>query len=251
MELINSERDHEQWAKGEKETEAPMAHSFESWQENSTSFINSYKNYLLSTTNLPSTILDARDMMRNRKSLPSHRWYSNKQAPKWHFWTPLFFSKSKPKLFPSKASQGREFCGLYTPATSSPSDLICCSPCQRRGTAGRRSNIPEELTRWKGPWCWEGLGSWGEGDDRGWDGWMASPTWWTWVWVNSESWWWTGRPGVLWFMGSQRVGQDWATELKTLINSLLRKLYQAKLIHFFGWYNLWIFPPVFNYFSYS
>ena len=53
----------------------------------------------------------------------------------------------------------------------------------------------------------------GEGDDRGWDGWMASPTWWTWVWVNSRRWWWTGRPGVLRFMGLQRVGQDWATEL--------------------------------------
>ena len=52
-----------------------------------------------------------------------------------------------------------------------------------------------------------------EGDDREWDGWMASLTWWTWVWVNSGSWWWTGRPGVLWFMGSQRVGHDWATEL--------------------------------------
>ena len=51
------------------------------------------------------------------------------------------------------------------------------------------------------------------GDDRGWDGWMASPTWWTWVWVNSGSWWWTGRPGMLWFMGSQRVGHDWVTEL--------------------------------------
>ena len=53
----------------------------------------------------------------------------------------------------------------------------------------------------------------GEGDDRGWDGWMASPTRWTWVWVNSGSWWWTGRPGVLWFMGSQRVRHVWATEL--------------------------------------
>ena len=53
----------------------------------------------------------------------------------------------------------------------------------------------------------------GEGDDRGWDGWMASPTWWTWVWVNSRSWWWTGRPGMLRFMGWQRVGHDWVTEL--------------------------------------
>ena len=53
----------------------------------------------------------------------------------------------------------------------------------------------------------------GEGDDRGWDGWMASPTQWTWAWVSSRSWWWTGRPGVLQFMGSQRVSHDWATEL--------------------------------------
>ena len=61
--------------------------------------------------------------------------------------------------------------------------------------------------------CWDGLGAGGEGDDRGWDGWMASLTRWTWIWVNSGSWWWTGRPGMLRFMGSQRVGHDWATEL--------------------------------------
>ena len=66
------------------------------------------------------------------------------------------------------------------------------------------------LTHWKRPWCWEGLGAGGEGNDRGWDGWMASLTQWTWVWIDSRSWWWTGRPGVLQFMGSQRV--DW-TEL--------------------------------------
>ena len=71
----------------------------------------------------------------------------------------------------------------------------------------------EELTHWKGPWCWEGLGAGGGGDNRGWDGWMASPTQWAGVWVNSGSWWWTGRPGELHFMGSQRVGHDWATEL--------------------------------------
>ena len=63
-----------------------------------------------------------------------------------------------------------------------------------------------------------------EGDDRGWDGWMASPTPWTWMWVDSRSWWWTGRPGVLCFMGSQRVGHHWATELNwsTLYFSLKR-----------------------------
>ena len=70
-----------------------------------------------------------------------------------------------------------------------------------------------ELSHWKKLWCWKGLGEEGEGDDRGWDGWMASPTQWTWVWVYSSSWWWTGRPGVLQFMGSQRVGHDWVTEL--------------------------------------
>ena len=71
----------------------------------------------------------------------------------------------------------------------------------------------KELTHWKRLWCWERLKAGGEGDDRGWDGWMASPTWWTWVWVNSGSWWWTGRPGVLQSMGSQRVRHDWVTEL--------------------------------------
>ena len=61
-------------------------------------------------------------------------------------------------------------------------------------------------------WCWEGLGA-GEGDDTGWDGWMASPTQWSWVWVNSGCWWWTGRPSVLQFMGLQRIGHNWATEV--------------------------------------
>ena len=71
----------------------------------------------------------------------------------------------------------------------------------------------KELTHWKRLWFWEGLGTGREGVNRGWDGWMASPTRWMWVWVNSRRWWWTGRPGVLWFMGSQRVGHDWETEL--------------------------------------
>ena len=71
----------------------------------------------------------------------------------------------------------------------------------------------EELTHLKRTWCWERLRAGGEWDGRGWDGWMASPTQWTWVWVDSGSWWWTGRPGVLQFMGSQRVRHNWATEL--------------------------------------
>ena len=74
----------------------------------------------------------------------------------------------------------------------------------------------EEMTHLKRPWCWERLKAGGEGDNREWVGSMASPTQWTWVWVNSGSWWWTGRPGVLLFMGLQKVGHDWATELNWL-----------------------------------
>ena len=71
----------------------------------------------------------------------------------------------------------------------------------------------EELTHLKRPWCWERLKAGGEGDGRRWDGWMASLTQWTWVWVSSKSWWWTGRPAVLHFLDSQRVGHYWAIEL--------------------------------------
>ena len=111
----------------------------------------------------------------------------------------------------------------------------------------------KELTHWKRLWCWEGLGAGGEGDNRGWDGWMASMTQWTWVWVNSRSWWWTGRPGMLRFMVSQRVGHNWATELTELIagiflvnqislNVLILSLVWYILIHeqkFFGVLNFW------------
>ena len=71
----------------------------------------------------------------------------------------------------------------------------------------------KELTPWKRRWCWERLKAGGEGDDRGWDGWMASPTRCTWVWANSKSWWWTGKAGVLQSMGLQRVRHGWVTEL--------------------------------------
>ena len=98
--------------------------------------------------------------------------------------------------------------------------LLDCTetqPVHPRTDAEAETPIPwppdEELTHWKRPWCWERLKVAGEGDDRRQDGWMASPTQWTWVWVNSRSWWWTGRPGMLQSMGSQRVGHDWATEL--------------------------------------
>ena len=68
----------------------------------------------------------------------------------------------------------------------------------------------EKLTHWKRPWCWERLKIGREGDDRGWDGWVASLTW---VWVSSRIWLWTGKPGVLLSLGSQKVGHDWVIEL--------------------------------------
>ena len=71
----------------------------------------------------------------------------------------------------------------------------------------------EELTHLKRPWCWERLRAGGEWDNRGWDGWMASLTQWIWIWVNSGSWWWKRRPGMLHSMRLQRVRHDWATEL--------------------------------------
>ena len=70
----------------------------------------------------------------------------------------------------------------------------------------------KEPTHQKTPWCWERLKAAGEGDDRGWDGWMVSLTQRTWVWANSGRWWRTGKPGVLQSMGLQRVRHDWATE---------------------------------------
>ena len=77
----------------------------------------------------------------------------------------------------------------------------------------------EERTHLKRPWCWERLRAGGEGDNTGWDGWMASPTLWTWVWASSRSWWWTGKPGVLQSLGSQRVGHNWVNEQLTYVNN--------------------------------
>ena len=88
----------------------------------------------------------------------------------------------------------------------------------------------EELTHLKRPWCWERLTAGGEGDDKGWDGWMASLTQWTWVWVSSGSWWWTGKPGVLQSMGLQRVRQDWATELNMYFIGNLYVIYGKEIL---------------------
>ena len=135
-------------------------------------------------------------------------------------------------------------------------ELWCWSRLLRVPWTARRSNqsILKEISHWvfvgrtdveaetlilwpphgkswligKRPGCLEGLRAGGEGDDREWDGWMASPTRWTWVWINSSSWWWTARPGILWFMGSQRVGHDWATELNWLNNRMIIIVYYNK-----------------------
>ena len=72
-------------------------------------------------------------------------------------------------------------------------------------------HLMRRMTHLKRPWCWERLKVGRKGDDRGWDGWLASPTQWTWVWVNSESCWQTGWCGVLQSMWLQRFGHDWAT----------------------------------------
>ena len=88
----------------------------------------------------------------------------------------------------------------------------------------------EELTCLKRRWCWGRLKARGEGDDRGWDGWIASPTQWTWVWVNSGRWWWTGKPGMLQSMGSQRVGHDWTDWTDWLTDISINSLYSLAII---------------------
>ena len=86
------------------------------------------------------------------------------------------------------------------------------------------ANWCEEPAHWKRPWSWERLKAGGEGDDRGWDGWMASPTWWTWVWVSSGSWWRTGKPDVLQSIGSQRVRHNWEIELNWTDPSEIKRI---------------------------
>ena len=129
--------------------------------------------------------------------------YKESWVPKnWCFWiivlektleSPLDYKEIQ--LVPPKGNQSWIFIGTW-----SWSSCNLASWCK-------------ELTHWKRSWCWERLRAGGEGDDREWHGWMASPTRWTWVWVDSRSWWWTVRPGVLWSMGLQRVRYDWVTEL--------------------------------------
>ena len=138
--------------------------------------------------------------------------YKESWAPKnWCFWTvvlekthesPLDCKEIQP-VHP-KADQSWVFIGRTDVEAETP---ILWPPDVKNWLVGK-------------DWCWERLKVGGEGDDRGWDGWTASPTQWTWVWVDSKSWWWTGRPGMLQSMESQRVGHDWATELNWELYSL-------------------------------
>ena len=102
----------------------------------------------------------------------------------------------------------------------------------------------EDLTYSKRPWCWERLKAGGEGDNRGWDGWMASSTQYTWVWASSGSWWWTVKPGVLQSMELQRVGHNWGTELTDSCHSFkdlpcpLPSYFSRNIDFLFAWQQL-------------
>ena len=151
----------------------------------------------------------------------SHVWmweldYKESWAPKnWCFWTvvlekplesPLVCKEIQP--VPPKGNQSWIFIGR----TDGEAETVTFA------TWGK------ELTHWKRPWCWERLKAGGEGDKSKWDGWMASLSQCTGVWVSSGSWWWTGRPGVLQSMGSQRVGHDSESKLTECIISTLYTL---------------------------
>ena len=148
--------------------------------------------------------------------------YKESWAPKnWCFWTvvlektlenPLDCKEIQPVLL--KGNQSWIFVGRTDAEAEIP---IFWSP---------------DLTHLKRPWCWGRLKAGWEGDDIGWDDWMASPTQWTWISVNSGRWWWTGRPGVLQPMGSQTVRHDWVTELNWRQSQ--RKLSPFMGLHFIG-----------------
>ena len=126
----------------------------------------------------------------------SHVWmweldYKESWTPKnWCFWTVVL---KKTLESPLDSTEIQDWCWSWNSNTLA----IWC----------------KEVTHWKRPWCWERLKVGGEGDNTGWDGWMASLTQWTWIWASSWSWWWTGKPGMLHSMQSQSVGYDWVTEL--------------------------------------
>ena len=130
--------------------------------------------------------------------------------------TPMFTAA----LFTRAGTRTQPSCPSARAGKDVPHHMMqCYSVLKRKAWCWSWNSNPlatwcKELTHWKRPWCWERLKAGAEGDARGWDVWMASPTRWTWVWVNSGSWWWTGKPGVLQSVGSQSWTRlsDW-TEL--------------------------------------
>ena len=141
----------------------------------------------------------------------SHIWmweldYKESWALKnWCFWT-VVLEKTLQSPLDSKEIQA------VHPKWNQPSVFIGRTDDEAE-TPNTLATWWEEMTHWKRPWCLERLKAGGEGDDRGWDGWMASQTQWTWAWLSSASWWWTGKPGMLQSMGSQRIVHDWAIGL--------------------------------------
>ena len=128
----------------------------------------------------------------------------------WHFWTLVLEKNPESPIHSKESNQAilkeiRPWCSLE--------GIILKLKLQYFGHLIRRVDSGNY-------WCWEGLGAQRKGDDRIWDGWRASPTRRMWVWVNSGSFWWTGKPGVLQSMGLQRVGHDWATELNWMRGKL-------------------------------
>ena len=127
-----------------------------------------------------------------------------------------------------------EFLGLQGDPTSQSYKKSVLNIHWKDWCWGRSSNILatwcEELTHWKRLWCWERLKEGRERADRGWDGCMASLTQWTWVWVSSGSWWWTGKPSMLQSMGSQRIGHDSAPELNRTESGKWRSLLTFELL---------------------
>ena len=138
--------------------------------------------------------------------------YKESRVPKkWCFWTvmlektlesPLDCKEIQP-LHP-KGNQSWIFIGRTDAEAEAP---IVWPPDEKNWLSGKDHDSGKDWRQKAG----------GEGDDRGWECWMASPTRWTWVWASSRSWWWIGRPEVLQSMGSQRVGDEWATELNSLV----------------------------------
>ena len=134
----------------------------------------------------------------------SHVWlweldYKESWAPKnWCFWS-VVLEKTLESPLDSKEIQPVHPKGNQVWIFIGRTDAEAETPTLR----------PHDVKSRLRPWCWERFRAGGEGDDRGWDPWMASPTQWTWVWVSTGRWWRTGKPGMLQFMGSQRIGHNW------------------------------------------